>query len=116
MEQVTEFQLLDPCIPVGGELFSHDAKLREGKWFAPYLSALDHWETEICDVSVEGLLRARKVSRAPSDSSRKGAEQLLRRRRRDPIEFGGRHLPSAVCTFLLRVIPRRLRLRVSQGQ
>lgn len=39
-EQVREFQFLDPRIPVGGQLLSHDAKLRKGRWLVPYVLAL----------------------------------------------------------------------------
>jgi predicted O-methyltransferase YrrM len=43
-EQIEEFQLLDPRIPVGGQLMAHDAKMRKGKWLVPYLSRLDNWQ------------------------------------------------------------------------
>ena len=59
-EQLAEFQLLDPHIPVGGQLLAHDAKIRKGKWLGPFLRALDHWETTLHDVSDEGLLHAIK--------------------------------------------------------
>ncbi|PZR73151.1 MAG: hypothetical protein DLM52_11650, partial [Chthoniobacterales bacterium] len=31
-EQITEFKLLDPHVPIGGQLLAHDAKMRKGKW------------------------------------------------------------------------------------
>ena len=45
-EQITEFGLLDPHMPVGAVLIAHDAKLRKGKWLVPYISTLDNWESK----------------------------------------------------------------------
>ena len=39
-EQIDEFHLLDPFIPVGGQLMAHDAKLRKAKWLVPYIMKL----------------------------------------------------------------------------
>ena len=55
MEQITEFRLLDKLIPVGGQLLSHDARMRKGKFLVPYLRLLDNWETQLHDVSDMGL-------------------------------------------------------------
>ena len=60
MEQITEFQLIDPRIPVGGTLMAHDAKLRKGKWLVPYVSTLDNWECKLHDISDEGLFVAKR--------------------------------------------------------
>lgn len=116
MEQITEFQLLDENIPVGGQLLAHDAKLRKGKWLVPYLGALDHWETELHDVSDEGLFRAKKIALKPSGDSQRGATQLLKKLRRSPTELIGRWLPAPVCRLLLAILPTRLRQRIGQGR
>lgn len=115
-EQVTEFQLLDPHLPIGGRLLAHDAKLRKGKWLMPYLSALDHWQTVLHDVSDEGLLDARKIALQPSAASRARADQLLRRLRLDPVELLGGILPSKVNSFLLQLLPGNLVRRIGQGR
>ena len=115
-EQITEFQLLADCIPIGGQLLAHDAKLRKGKWLRPYLGQLDNWSVELHDVSDEGLLRAVKLRAAPSASSRRKAAALLRRLRLQPAELIGRLLPSRVNQVLLQMMPRTLRAQVSQGR
>ncbi|CAN5376609.1 hypothetical protein BH20VER3_BH20VER3_02590 [soil metagenome] len=116
MEQVEEFRLLDARIPVGGQLLSHDAKLRKGRWLVPYLSALDHWDTQLHDVSEEGLFHARKLRDAPSPESRRQAEERLRRLCANPVERLGAFLPPGVKAFLLRLLPRRLVARITQGR
>jgi predicted O-methyltransferase YrrM len=115
-EQITEFQLLDPYIPVGGRLLSHDAKLRKGKWLVPYLSALDNYQTTVHDVSVEGLLTAVKIAAAPSESSKQAAAAVLRRCRRSPIEFLGRLTPRWVLRVAAAILPRALVLKLAAGR
>lgn len=115
-EQIAEFHLLDPHIPVGGQLMAHDAKLRKGKWLGPYLSRLDNWRTELHDVSGEGLFHARKVATQPSPSSLRAAQATLRRLRCNPVEIASALLPSAVCGFFLRLLPSRLARRLSDGR
>ena len=68
-EQIIEFGLIDPHMPVGGILMAHDAKLRKGKWLVPYLSGLDNWESQLHDISAEGLFLAKKVALRPSQNS-----------------------------------------------
>jgi predicted O-methyltransferase YrrM len=116
MEQITEFKLLDPLIPLGGQLMGHDAKLRKGKWLVPYVSALDNWQSQLHDVSTEGLFQAKKVAVQPSPESRKAAERLLRRRRLEPAEIAAACLPAPVCGLLLRMMPRRLSRSVAEGR
>lgn len=116
MEQVSEFQLLEPHIPVGGQLLSHDAKLRKGRWLVPYVSALDNWSSQLHDVSAEGLFQARKTAPAPSTASRRAAGRLLRRMRCEPVELIGRLLPARVCALILNSLPKGLKMRVSQGR
>jgi predicted O-methyltransferase YrrM len=49
-EQIEEFKLLDPLMPVGGQLMFHDAKMRKGLWLVPFVSRLDNWESKIHDI------------------------------------------------------------------
>jgi predicted O-methyltransferase YrrM len=115
-EQVTEFQLLADHIPVGGQLLSHDAKLRKGKWLRPYLEQLDNWRVDLHNVSAEGLLWAVKLRDQPSAASRRAAAWTLCKLRLDPVELIGRILPSRACRWVLDLMPEKLRLRVSQGR
>jgi len=116
MEQILEFRLLDPHIPVGGQLMAHDAKLRKGKWLRPYLSSLDHWKTEIHDVSDEGLLYARKVAAAPSPQSRSAANRRLLAMRLHPVEVAAAVLPRSVCGFILSLLPHRTSTLLADGR
>lgn len=115
-EQITEFKLLADRIPVGGRLMSHDAKLRKGKWLRPYLAQLDNWQVELHDISTEGLLSAVKLQEQPSPASKRAAERLLWKLRLGPVELVGRYLPSWVNRIILRCMPEKMRLRVSQGR
>jgi predicted O-methyltransferase YrrM len=116
MEQVTEFKLLDDRIPVGGQLLSHDAKLRKGKWLVPYVTALDHWSSQLHDVSEEGLFQAHKIRERPSPASFSTAEKTLSRMRRNFFETAGAVLPTRVNAFLLRLLPSRFVRRIAQGR
>lgn len=115
-EQIDEFHLLDPFIPVGGQLMAHDAKLRKAKWLVPYILALDHWQAKVNDISTEGLLTAVKVAPEPSKTSRKAAATLLRRLRWSPSEVIGRILPSKVIELIIGIMPRRLVKRITEGR
>jgi hypothetical protein len=115
-EQICEFKLLDPFIPVGGQLMGHDAKLRKGKWLVPYVSALDNWEAQLHDVSVEGLFYARKVAERPSPTSLAEAEARLRRLRRQPSELAAVILPQPVRKLMLRLLPLRLVRSLAEGR
>ncbi len=115
-EQIEEFQLLDPVIPVGGQFMAHDAKIRKGKWLVPYLSRLDNWQTQLHDVSDEGLLYAKKIAAAPSASSRQAARRELFFRQCHPLEIAASILPAGVCGFFLGLLPRRFSRRVSDGR
>ena len=116
LEQITEFKLLDPYIPVGGRLLSHDAKLRKGKWLVPYLSALDNWSCTLRDISEVGLFDAKKIRERPSAASLAAAEKILRRMRLNFVELIGSFLPSGVNSFLLRLLPAPLVRRIGQGR
>ena len=116
MEQVTEFCLLDPYIPVGGTLMTHDAKLRKGKWLVPYLSALDNWQCALHDVSDEGFFIAEKTAMQPSARSFRAARVQLRRLRLQPAELVAAFLPSKVCSFVLRLLPAARRRQLAEGR
>lgn len=116
LEQITEFRLLADRIPVGGQLLSHDAKLRKGRWLVPYVSALDNWSSELHDVSEEGLFQARKIRPHPSPSSRARAQRTLVRLRLNPTEVLGRMLPRQANKMLLRLLPESLVRRITQGR
>ncbi len=116
MEQIDEFLLLADRIPVGGQLFSHDAKLRKGKWLIPYVSVLDNWDCKLHDISVEGLFQARKLKPQPSASSLQAAQRQLSKMRRDPVEIIGKFLPSPVCRLILNLVPRRMARGVAEGR
>ena len=116
LEQITEFKLIDPCVPVGGQLMAHDAKLRKGKWLVPYLSRLDHWQVKLHDVSAEGLLHARKIAERPSIASLKAAEGELSRLKREPAELAAVLLPARLRGLILNLLPRKLAARLSDGR
>lgn len=116
LEQITEFRLLCDRIPVGGQLLSHDAKLRKGRWLVPYVSALDNWSSELHDVSEEGLFQARKLRPQPSPSSRARAQRALLRLQLNPTEVLGRILPRHANRMLLRFLPQSLVRRITQGR
>jgi len=115
-EQIDEFRLLDPFIPVGGQLMAHDARLRKGKWLVPYLRALDHWKTELHDISTEGLFTAVKVAEKPSAASWRNARRTLFKLRLNPAELASRFLPASVCIFALRLLPRGWSRKLSDGR
>jgi predicted O-methyltransferase YrrM len=115
-EQVDEFEILDPSIVVGGRVVSHDAKLRKGKWFVPYIMALDHYESKLHDVSDEGLLTAIKTRDFPSVKSKANAQRILRRLRQDPVEFLGRISPRWALRLASKILPAFLVRRVGQGR
>lgn len=116
MEQITEFELLAPFIPVGGELFSHDVKLRKGKWLRPYMERLDNWETKFHDVSDEGLFYGKKIAPKPSAASLKAARSKLFRMKLEPSELAAIILPHSVRAAVLKMLPRGLSRRLSDGR
>lgn len=116
MEQITEFNLLDPHIPVGGQVMAHDVKLRKGKWFAPYIAALDNWRTQIHDISDEGLLHAVKIAKQPTAASLKAARRGLLRGRLHPVEIAAAVLPASVCGFVLGLMPKNAARFLSDGR
>jgi predicted O-methyltransferase YrrM len=115
-EQIREFALIDPHMPVGSMLMTHDAKLRKGKWLVPYVSRLDNWESKIYDVSAEGLFVARKIVPNPSPSNLRSARLHLTRVRCAPVELAAALLPATVCDLVLRLLPKKLRRGVAEGR
>ncbi len=115
-EQMDEFRMLDPFIPVGGQLMAHDAKVRKGHWLVPYLSTLDNWQTILHDVSYEGLFHAKKIAAQPSAASLKSAKARLFRQQCSPVEIAATILPAKVCLFALRLLPRRFSRRIAEGR
>jgi len=116
LEQVEEFHLLNSHIPVGGQLLAHDAQLRKGKWLVPYLMELDNWQVELHNVSVEGLLAAKKISSQPSPDSLRRARWTLLRLRSNPVEVLAAILPSSLCGFVLRLLPGKFSRLLSDGR
>jgi hypothetical protein len=116
MEQIEEFQLIRDYVPVGGVIMGHDAKLRKGKWLVPYMRAHDKWECVLHDVSEEGLFEVRKVSDHPSEDSKNKAASLLSTMRMQPTELIGRLLLTPLIKIILRFIPTKLLLKITQGR
>jgi predicted O-methyltransferase YrrM len=115
-EQILEFELLNPLIPVGGQLMAHDAMMRKGKWLVPYVSLLDNWESRLHrDSSEVGMFYSRKTTPAPSPASLKAARSKLRALKCSPIEVASAVLPSPVCGAILKMLPRNLVRSIYRG-
>lgn len=115
-EQIDEFQLLDPLIPVGGQIMAHDANARKGRWLVPYVSGLDNWQCRLHQVSYEGLFYAKKIAAQPSAASLRAARRRLFFSECNPVEIAATVLPAKLCLFILRLLPRRLSRRVAEGR
>jgi hypothetical protein len=116
MEQIDEFRLIDPRMPVGSQLFSHDAKLRKGRWMVPFVSRLDNWSSTLHDVSNEGLFAATKLREQPSEASLRAANAELRRLRMAPSEVLGRLAGPSLRKAVMRVLPQKFVRRLAEGQ
>ncbi len=114
-EQIEEFELLDPLIPVGGQLMTHDAKVRKGRWLVPFISRLDNWESQLHDVSENGLFYAKKIAAQPSPASLRAARRHLFRQTCQPAEIAATWLPASVCGFALRLLPKKFSRKLSDG-
>ena len=115
-EQIMEFKLLDPHIPVGGQIMAHDAIVRKGKWLVPYVSLLDNWESRLYpDSSEVGLFHARKIGFQPSPGSSKKARAKLFRMRCSPAEIASAVLPSSLCGFVINHLPAGLVKKLYRG-
>jgi hypothetical protein len=115
-EQIIEFEILDPYLPVGAQLFSHDAHYRKGKWLIPYLLRLDNWEVQVHDISREGLMAARKIAAQPSPKSLRAARAHLLKMRWEPLEIAARFSPSGLKRILFSLMPQWLALRIAGGR
>ena len=115
-EQIEEFELLKDAIPVGGYVFSHDANLRKGHWFVPYISQLDNWKVTLHQASEEGLLEAEKLGDSPSAASLRRAQGMLRRKMLSPVELATLFFPSSFKGFVLKLLPLKIRRRIGEGR
>jgi len=115
-EQIEEFELLDPLIPVGGQLFAHDAKMRKGRWLVPFISRLDNWESQLHDISEHGLFYAKKIAAQPSPASLRTAKWHLFRQMCQPVEIAASFIPAPVCRFVLRLLPRNFSRQIAEGK
>lgn len=115
MEQILEFRLIDPFMPVGSLLLAHDARMRKGKWLVPYVSALDNWESRVLDTSEVGLFHARKMRAESSEVSLTRANRRLWRNRLEPAEVAAALLPRQLCGLVLRLLPARISTRLAGG-
>lgn len=115
-EQIEEFNMLDPLIPVGGQLMTHDAKMRKGRWLVPFVSRLDNWESKLHHVSENGLFYAKKIAARPSPGSLRAAKLHLFGQMCHPVEIAASWLPSSVCGFALRLLPKQYSLKLSDGK
>jgi hypothetical protein len=116
MEQIDEFRLIDPHMPIGSRLLAHDAKLRKGRWMVPYISLLDNWKSELHDISIEGLFHAQKIAEKPSAESLRRAEADLRQRRMVPVEVIGRLVGPKARRILADILPHRLIRKLAEGR
>jgi predicted O-methyltransferase YrrM len=115
-EQIDEFELLDPLVPVGGQLMSHDAKMRKGRWLVPFISRLDNWESQLHHVSENGLFHAKKIAARPSAASLRRARWHLFKQKCQPAEIAASYLPSSVCRFALRLLPGKFARNLTDGK
>jgi len=115
-EQIEEFELLDPLIPVGGQIMTHDAKMRKGRWLVPFISRLDNWESQLHDISENGLFYAKKNTAQPSPQSLRATKRNLFRQSCHPVEIAATYLPSSVCKFALGLLPGKFARNLSDGK
>lgn len=115
-EQIDEFRLLDPYMPVGSVLIAHDALLRKGKWLRRILPAMDHYQTTISPTSIEGLLVAKKSRVSPSSLARIKAKLILFISSLAPLELAARFSPPGLRSALFRFIPQKLTAWIADGR
>lgn len=115
-EQIEEFELLNPLIPVGGQLLSHDAKMRKGRWLVPFITRLDNWESKLHDISENGLFYAKKTATEPSPASWRAAKRHLFGQMWHPPEIAASFLPASVCRFALRLLPGKFSRQITDGK
>jgi len=115
-EQIEEFELLDPLIPIGGQLMAHDARMRKGRWLVPFVSRLDNWESKLHDSSKNGLFYAKKTVERPSPASLRAAKRHLFKQMCHPVEIAASYLPAPVCAFVLRLLPSKFAGQIAEGE
>lgn len=115
-EQVDEFRLLDPWMPVGSILMAHDALLRKGKWLRRILPVMDHYETRLIPTSNEGLLVAKKVQSSPSLPAFLIAAVILFLSSLAPLELAARLSPASLRSSVFRILPRRWAAWIADGR
>ena len=115
-EQIEEFELLNPLIPIGGQLMSHDATMRKGRWLVPFVSRLDNWDSKLHLVSENGLFYARKIAEQPSPTSLRVAKRHLFRQMCQPAEMAASYLPSSVCKLILQLLPKKFSRSLTDGK
>jgi len=114
LEQIEEFFILDPHMPIGSILMSHDAFLRKGKFLRRILPLLDHWKTEILPVSTEGLLVATKVANRPTSLFK--ARLVLSLSRFAPLEIAAKLTPRWLRSALFQILPQKLTAWIADGR
>ena len=115
-EQIEEFLLLDPHMPVGSILMAHDAFLRKGKWLRRFLPMQDHFQTRLLPLSSEGLLFAQKGAPTPSLRSRVNSWLVLFFCRLSPLEIAARWSPSGLRSRIFSILPRRISSWLGDGR
>lgn len=115
-EQITEFKLLDPIMPVGSTLMAHDILLRKGKWLRRFLPLLDHYETRILPISSEGLLVAKKMALQPTLGAKAKAWLVVFMSELAPLELISQLIPSWLCSFILKMLPRKFSAWAAEGR
>jgi Methyltransferase domain len=115
-EQMEEFFLLDPHMPLGSVLMAHDAFLRKGKWLRRFLPLLDHYRTEVLPISKEGLLVARKRALEPTIRGRIKAKLMLLLCQLSPLELAACWTPFQIRALIFRFLPPRWGARIADGR
>jgi len=113
-EQIDEFFILDPLMPVGSVLMSHDAFLRKGKFLRRILPLMDHWKTEILPISTEGVLVATKIASQPANPFK--ARLVLFLCRLTPLEVAAKLTPQWFRSALFRALPHKLAAWIADGR
>jgi len=116
VEQIDEFRLLDPWMPIGSILMAHDALLRKGKWLRRVLPVMDHYETRLIATSTEGLLIAKKIRRLPSFLAVLKAGVILFFSSLAPLELAARISPASLRSTVFRLLPRKWSAWIADGR
>ncbi len=115
-EQMAEFHLLDPRMPVGSILMAHDAFLRKGKWLRRVLPLLDHFQTRFLPLSAEGLLVAKKCASHPSLKSRIKSGMVLFLCHLSLLEMAARWIPPRLRSMVFSLLPRKMGSWLGDGR